>query len=176
MHRHKGKASAPYEFGVKASITTNNRPAPGGTFVLHAKALPDNPYDGHTLRGVIEDTEALTGCAIERAYVDKGYRGHDAQNPRRVFISGQKRGVFGVIKRELRRRSAIEPIIGHLKAEAHLGRCYLKGRAGDAANVVLSAAGYNFRRIRAWLRDLWCLFLVALLQTISVQPKLKSPC
>jgi transposase, IS5 family len=79
--------------------------------VLHAKALPDNSYDGHTLRDVIEDTEKLTGCAIERAYVDKGYRGHDAQNPRRVFISGQKRGVFGIIKRELRRRSAIEPVI-----------------------------------------------------------------
>jgi IS5 family transposase len=85
----KGKASAPYEFGVKASIATTNRRAPGGQFVLHARALPDNPYDGHTLRGIIEATETLTGCAIERAYVDKGYRGHDAQNPRRVFISGQ---------------------------------------------------------------------------------------
>ena len=137
----KGKASAPYEFGVKASIVTNNRPAPGGQFVLHAKALPDNPYDGHTLRDVIDRTEALTGCAIERAYVDKGYRGHAVQNPRRVFVSGQKRGVFGTIKRELRRRSAIEPIIGHLKADGHLGRCFLKGRVGDAANVVLSAVG-----------------------------------
>jgi IS5 family transposase len=144
----KGKAGAPYEFGVKASIVTNNRRAPGGLFVLHARAMPDNPYDGHTLRDVIDRTETLTGCPIERAYVDKGYRGHDAQNPHRVFISGQKRGVFGVIKRELRRRSAIEPIIAHLKAEGHLGRCYLKGRAGDAANVVLSAVGHNFRRIR----------------------------
>ena len=146
-----------------------------GQFVLHAKALPDNPYDGHTLRDVIEDTETLTGCAIERAYVDKGYRGHGTENPRRVFISGQKRGVFGIIKRELRRRSAIEPVIGHLKAEGHLDRCYLKGRAGDAANVVLSAVGYNFRRILAWLRALWCLFLIALFQTVSVQPELKSP-
>src|SRR5258708_14893109 len=81
----------------------------------------------------------------------KCYRGHDAPNPRRIFISGQKRGVFGVIKRELRRRSAIEPVIGHLKAEGHLGRCYLKGRAGDAANATLSALGYNFRRILSWL-------------------------
>jgi hypothetical protein len=56
---------------------------------------------------------------------------------RRVFISGQKRGVFGVIKRELRRRSAIEAVIGHMKTDGHLGRCYLKGRAGDAANAVL---------------------------------------
>ena len=169
----KGKASAPYEFGVKASIATTNRRAPGGQFVLHARALPDNPYDGHTLRGIIEATETLTGCAIERAYVDKGYRGHDAQNPRRVFISGQKRGVFGAIKRELRRRSAIEPVIGHLKAEGHLGRCYLKGRAGDTANVILSAVGYNFRRIIAWLRALLRLFLIALILTPSDQPTFK---
>ena len=72
-----------------------------------------------------------------RAYVDKGYRGHDAPQPRRVFISGQKRGVFGRIKRELTRRSAVEAVIGHMKAEGHLSRCYLKGRAGDAANVTL---------------------------------------
>jgi transposase, IS5 family len=58
----KGKAAAPYEFGVKASIVTNNRRAPGGLFVLHARALPDNPYDGHTLRDVIDRTETLTGC------------------------------------------------------------------------------------------------------------------
>ncbi|MEY9593098.1 hypothetical protein ABIA06_005389 [Bradyrhizobium yuanmingense] len=136
MHR-QGQGRRTYEFGVKASIVTNNRRAPGGLFVLHARSLPDNPYDGHTLRDVIDRTETLTGCAIERAYVDKGYRGHDAQNPRRVrhrkphrarqilqrkpqaahAAGGQKRGVFGAIKRELRRRSAVEPIIGHLKAE-----------------------------------------------------------
>ncbi|MET4399312.1 IS5 family transposase [Bradyrhizobium sp. F1.2.1] len=68
----KGKASAPYEFGVKASIVTNNRRATGGLFVLHASSLPENPYDGHTLRNVIDRTETLTGCPIERAYVDKG--------------------------------------------------------------------------------------------------------
>src|ERR1700693_4408524 len=162
----KGKASAPYEFGVKASIVTTNARAPGGQFVLHAKALPGNPYDGHTLRDVIEDTQKLTGREIERGYVDKGYRGHDTDNPRRIFISGQKRGVFGAIKRELRRRSAIEPVIGHLKAEGHLGRCYLKGRAGDAANAILSAVGYNFRRILAWLRALLRLFLIAFVRLL----------
>src|SRR5258707_4519794 len=118
------------DIGLEACIVPTHRRASGGLLVRHARALPDNRYDGHTLRDVIDRTETLTGCPIERAYVDKGYRGHDAQNPRRVFISGQKRGVFGVIKRELRRRSAIEPIIGHLKTEGHLGRCYLKGRAG----------------------------------------------
>lgn len=169
----KGKASAPYEFGVKVSVVTTNARAPGGQFVLHAKALPGNPYDGHTLRTVIENTQKITGCEIERAYVDKGYRGHDAPHPRRVFISGQKRGVFGAIKRELRRRSAIEPVIGHMKAEGHLGRCYLKGRAGDAANAILTAAGYNFRRILAWLRMLLRLILIALLATFPIPLALK---
>jgi len=107
--------------------------------VLHARSLPDNPSDGHTLRNVIDRIEALTGCPIERAYVDKGYRGHDTQNPRRVFISGQKRGVFGAIKRELRRRSAIEPIIGHLKAEGHLAAAIFKGCAGRRQRRALSS-------------------------------------
>jgi IS5 family transposase len=62
----------------------------------------------------------------------------------------------------LRRRSAIEPVIGHLKTEGHLGRCYLKGRAGDAANVILSAVGHNFRRILAWLRELLRFILIVL--------------
>ena len=148
----KGKASAPYEFGVKASIVTTNARAPGGQFVLHTKTLPGNPYDGHTLRAVIEDTQKLIGREIERAYVDKGYRGHDTTNPRRVFISGQKRGVYGVIKRELKRRSAIEAVIGHMKADGHLGRCYLKGRQGDAANAILTAVGHNLRLVLTWLR------------------------
>ena len=168
----KGKARAPYEFGVKVSIVTTNARAPAGQFVLQAKALPGNPYDGHTLPTAIEDTQRLTGRQIERAYVDKGYRGHDAPKPRRVFISGQKRGVFGIIKRELRRRSAIEPLIGHMKEESHLGRCYLKGHAGDAANAILTAAGYNFRRILAWLSSLLRLILSALIAALPPQPTL----
>jgi len=172
----KGKASAPYEFGVKASIVTTNARAPGGQFVLHAKTLPGNPYDGHTLRAIIEDTQRLTGREIERVYVDKGYRGHDAPSPHRVFISGQKRGVFGAIKRELRRRSAIEPVIGHMKAEGHLGRCYLKGRSGDAANAILTAVGYNLRRVLAWLRVLLRLALDALRRTFEARLTLNSAC
>ena len=163
----KGKASAPYEFGVKVSIVTTNARAPGGQFVLHAKALPGNPYDGHTLADVIAQTQTLTGRQIERVYVDKGYRGHDVPNPRRVFISGQKRGVFGLIKRELRRRSAIEPIIGHLKAEGHLGRCYLKGHRGDAANAILSAVGFNLRLVLKWLRIFLSQILKAIIQSLN---------
>ena len=123
----KGKAAKPYEFGVKVSLTTTNRRCKGGQFILHAKALPGNPYDGHTLRQAIQETEALTGREIERVYVDKGYQGHDAPKPLRVFRSGQKRGVHGQIKKELRRRSAIEAVIGHCKTDGHLGRNFLKG-------------------------------------------------
>ena len=113
----KGKAHKPYEFGCKVSITTTNRRAKGGQFVLHARAFHGNPYDGHTLAIVLADTQALTGREIERVYVDKGYQGHDAPKPLRVYRSGQKRGVHGQIRRELRRRSAIEAVIGHLKTD-----------------------------------------------------------
>src|SRR6516165_1095995 len=84
-----------------------------------------------------------------------------------------KTRVFGRIKRELTRRSAIEAVIGHMKAEGHLGRCYLKGRAGDAANVILSAVGYNLRLVLAWLRIILRVILLALLQTFTIQPALK---
>jgi IS5 family transposase len=134
----KGKAAKPYEFGVKVSLTTTNKRAKGGQFILHAKALPGNPYDGHTLAEVLAETEALTGREIERVYVDKGYVGHNAPRPNRVFKSGQKRGVHGQIKKELRRRSAIEPVIGHCKDDGHMDRNYLKGRHGDQINAVMS--------------------------------------
>jgi len=172
----KGKAHKPYEFGTKVSIATTNRRCKGGMFVLHAKALPGNPYDGHTLAEVIEETEKLTGREIERAYVDKGYRGHNAPHPRRVFISGQKRGVHGVIKRELRRRSGIEPVIGHLKDDGHLGRNCLKGRHGDHNNAVLSAIGHNLRLVLKWLSHLLCLILAAILVVLVDRPALNPAC
>jgi IS5 family transposase len=170
----KGKAAKPYEFGVKVSLVTTNRRAKGGQFVLHATALPGNPYDGHTLGQVLAETEALTGREIDRVYVDKGYRGHDAPKPLRVFISGQKRGVHGAIKRELRRRSAIEAVIGHCKEDGHLARNYLKGPLGDRINAVLSAAGYNFRLILNWLRLLSRLILAAVLEAITPKSAMQA--
>jgi transposase, IS5 family len=158
----KGKARMPYEFGVKVSLTTTNKRCKGGQFILHASALPGNPYDGHTLKEVIAETEALTGRGIERIYVDKGYVGHDVPNPNRVYRSGQRRGVHGQIKRELRRRSAIEAVIGHCKTDGHLGRNFLKGRQGDQINAVMSAVGYNFRLILKWLRKLLCKIIAAI--------------
>ena len=91
----KGKAHRPYEFGVKVSVATTLSHAKGGQFVTHVKALPGNPYDGHTLATVIPQMEALVGNTVERLLVDKGYRGHNAPPDYqfRVFISDQKRGV-----------------------------------------------------------------------------------
>ncbi len=109
----KGKAHARFEFGVKVSLATTNAVAPGGQFVLGARALPGNPYDGHTLAEQIAQAERVTGVAVERAYVDRGYRGHDADKAR-VVLSGQKRGITPTIRRERRRRNAIEPVIGHM--------------------------------------------------------------
>ena len=169
----KGKAHKPYEFGVKVSLTTTNKRCKGGQFILHAKALPGNPYDGHTLKDVIEETEALTGREIERVYVDKGYQGHDAANPWRVFKSGQKRGVHGQIKKELRRRSAIEAVIGHCKTDGHLDRNFLKGRDGDHVNAVMSAVGYNLRLILKWLRKLLCKIIVAIWSAMIPRSALK---
>src|SRR5258705_10564039 len=168
----KGKAHRPYEFGVKVSVATTISHAKGGQFVTHVKALPGNPYDGHTLATVIPDMEALVGNTIARIFADKGYRGHNAPPDYkfRVFLSGQKRGVTPRIKRELRPRSAVEPVIGHLKAEHRMGRNYLWFRRGDAANAVLAAAGYNFRRLIRWLRILLRQILSALFADPAINP------
>jgi transposase, IS5 family len=157
----KGKAHKPYEFGVKASVATTLHRSKGGQFVAHVKALPGNPYDGHTLATVIPEMEKQIGATIERVVADRGYRGHNAPPEHRfkVYVSGQKRRVTERIKRELKRRSAVEPVIGHLKADHRLGRNHLAHAAGDAINVVLAAAGYNFRRLLAWLMLLWACFL-----------------
>jgi transposase, IS5 family len=168
----KGKAHRPYEFGVKVSVATTLAHAKGGQFVTHVKALPGNPYDGHTLKTVIRDMEALVGNTIERLLADKGYRGHNAPPDYkfRVFISGQKRRVTPKIKRELRRRSAVEPVIGHLKSEHRMGRNYLWHREGDAANAVLAAAGYNFRRLIRWLSLLLCQILAQFAVRLQLIP------
>lgn len=162
----KGKAHKPYEFGVKVSIATTNARAKGGTFILHAKALHGNPYDGHTLSVVVDELANWVGARPERIYVDKGYRGHKLKAPLSVFQSGQKRGVTPQIKRELRRRAAVEPIIGHVKAEHRMDRNYLKGREGDRTNAILAAAGFNFKQIANWLKVL----LYALLTGFTSRP------
>ena len=150
----KGKAHRPYEFGVKVSVATTAHRSKGGQFVTHIAALPGNPYDGHTLATVIPAMEDMIGNTIERLLADAGYRGHNAPTDYkfRVYTSGQKRRLTPQIKRELRRRAAIEPVIGHLKAEHRMGRNYLAHRAGDAVNAVLFSCldGWSSRCLNFW--------------------------
>ena len=101
-------------------------------------------------------------------YVDQAYRGHDYAETDRVFITRQRRGLTPTIKRELRRRSAIEPMIGHMKADGRLGRNHLLGAAGDAINALLVAAGHNLRLVLNWLR-LFVVWLMAALLSSSTQ-------
>lgn len=147
----KGKAHKRYEFGCKVGIAATNRE---GLFIA-AMAFEGNPYDGHTLSDTAQKAEAMTAVPIQRLYADKGYRGHDYDGKAKVMLSGNKRGLTPTMKRELKRRSAIEPMIGHAKNDGRLGRNYLLGVAGDKINAILAAAGHNLRLV---LRRLALLF------------------
>jgi IS5 family transposase len=168
----KGKAHAPYEFGVKVSVATTLHRSKGGQFALHAKALPGNPYDGHTLAAIIPDIEKTIGAEIGRVLADAGYKGHNApiSHRFRVYTAGQKRRTTIAIKREMRRRAAVEPVIGHIKNEHRMGRNYLAHEQGDAINAVLAAAGYNFCLLLRWLR----FFLRLMLATLFSPPRSPS--
>jgi IS5 family transposase len=169
----KGKAHRPYEFGVKVSLATTLHHSAGGQFVAHAKAMPGNPYDGHTLAAVIPDIERKIGASIRRIVADRGYRGHNASPDHKfkVFVTEQKRGMTKAVKREMRRRAAVEPVIGHTKADHRMDRNFLKGSNGDAINAVLAAAGYNFRRLIAWLRRIWHAFLALIATNLDPPAK-----
>lgn len=151
----KGKAHKRYEFGCKVGIAATNRE---GLFIA-AMAFEGNPYDGHTLKASAAKTEEMTGVTIQRLYVDKGYRGHDYDGKAKVMVSGKKRGLTPTMKRELKRRSAIEPMIGHAKHDGRLGRNYLLGTDGDKINALLAAAGHNLRLVLTRLARLLADFI-----------------
>lgn len=167
----KGKAHKPYEFGVKVSVATTLERSRGGQFVVHAKALPGNPYDGHTLATVIPGIEQSVGVDLSRIVADAGYRGHNAPKDKtfKVHVAGYKRGLTRQIKRALRRRSAVEPVIGHLKSDHRMGRNFLLHREGDANNAVLAAVGYNFSLLFNWLRFLFAWILATMTAVPAVQ-------
>ena len=141
----KGKAHKKYEFGCKASFVITHKEG----LALGAMAFHKNPYDGHTLKTVLEDAEKQSKCQIDRAYVDKGYKGHKITDTT-IFMSGQKR-LTNWFKGKLKRRQAIEPLIGHMKYDGKLGRNYLRGKLGDHLNVVLCGIGHNLRMVFRYL-------------------------
>lgn len=164
----KGKARVRYEFGTKVSIATTI--AEG--FVVGMRAMSGNPYDGHTLAEALEQVETLTDQRPDLAVVDRGYRGHGVEKTM-VLISGQRRGLTPSLKTLLRRRSAIEPEIGHMKADGRLARCPLKGTSGDAIFAVLCGCGHNIRKILAHLRALYRAIITWVLAEL-LRPELQS--
>jgi len=161
----KGKAHKPYEFGIKVGIVSTSKES----FVVGMKSLPGNPYDGHTLKESLAQVERLTGALPKEAYVDRGYKGNGVDDTA-VWIAGAKRGITTAIKKKLKRRNAVEPVIGHMKNDGRLGRNFLKGQMGDAINALLCGAGHNLRKILRQLALLcayfWQQFLCFVLQII----------
>lgn len=150
----KGKAHKKYEFGVKVGITVTNK----SNFVLGARSFPGNPYDGHTLHSCLEQAEILSGTRAKEAFVDLGYRGVEVDGVT-IYKARQKRGInTRRLKCALKRRNAIEPIIGHMKNDGMLGRNYLKGTLGDEMHAILCGAGHNIRLILRQLRFFWLFF------------------
>ena len=139
----KGKAHKHYEFGCKVSLVATSREG----FILGAQALHDNPYDGHTLHTALKQAESLVGRDLTgNVFVDLGYRGHNYQGQAVVHVGDRKRrGVPKRLLRWIKRRAAIEPLIGHMKSDGRLGRNYLLGKLGDKLNAILSACGQNLR-------------------------------
>ena len=160
----KGKARVRYEFGCKVSVATTLDEG----FVVGMRSFPGNPYDGHTLRNALGQVGILTDQRPELAVVDRGYRGHD-EGKTRVLISGTRRGLTAKEIIDLRRRSAIEAEIGHMKTDGRLTRCPLKGTVGDAIFAVLCACGHNIRKILAHLRA-WLASIVATILNAVYHP------
>ena len=173
----KGKARYPYEFGVKVSIASTFK----GNLIVGARAFHGNPYDGHTLNGQMEQTRILMQdrtLGPTTAFVDLGYRGVERENPElRIVHRGKPTRLTALEKKQLKRRQAIEPIIGHLKADHRMQRCHLKGMIGDQLHAVLCAAGYNIKWLlrmiaRKGVLFLWRLFLR--LRILHYQPNPSS--
>lgn len=143
----KGKLNKPYEFGNKVSVVVSGR----DNFVLSVKSFHDNPYDGHTLKQATESAEKITGRVPEKLFVDLGYRGNNLREKSKVYMPYTKKEFSKDDKKMMKRRSAIEPIIGHLKNFGRMGCNYLRGKAGDIINPILSAIGFNMRRIAHYL-------------------------
>ena len=172
----KGKAHKRYEFGQKVAVATTNR----GDWFVGALLCEGNPYDGHTLDATLKQVESNTGVPLTDAFVDKGYRGHDYPGEAAVHIAGRgSKRLTRTQRKRRKRRSAIEPKIGHAKHDNRMNRCYLKGIEGDAMNVILAAAGANLRKLlrllpcAAPLRPLGS--LLRRFQAAITQPTWRSP-
>lgn len=168
----KGKAKQPYEFGVKVGIAVTHKEG----LVVGARSFAGNPYDGHTLAEQLEQVGILlqgiqskdqSPAKPSTAVGDLGYRGVKADNPQvQIIQRGWIKSMTAAQKGWLKRRQAIEPVIGHLKDDCGMRRCYLKGAQGDALHAVLCAAGYNIR----WLMRAILAKGIKALEWLSLRP------
>ena len=161
----KGKARTPYEFGVKVSVAVTAKQG----LVVGMRSMPGNPYDGHTLDSQLEQVEILTDVRPKIALVDRGYRGVEAASGTRLLVSHTRR-LPRSLKKLLKRRQAIEPVIGHMKTDGLLNRNGLKGSLGDAMHALLCGAGHNLRMILAHLRVLYFALVGHIALAIMVIP------
>ena len=148
----KGKAHKKYEFGNKVSFVSTSREG----FLVGALGLHGNPYDGHTLGQALEQAERLcAGARIGRAFVDRGYRGHGYTGAVEVHIRDSRRRPRS-LRKWVKRRSAVEAVIGHMKNDGRLWRNFLQGRVGDRINAVSSAVGQNLRLLLRFIVGFFC--------------------
>ncbi len=138
----KGKAHKKYEFGCKVAIATTSKT----NWVVSVQAHHGNPYDGHTLKSSIDQIEKLTTIRPQQIFVDKGYRGND-HHPKDVEVYLSGRQLKGQLKKLLKRRSAIEPVIGHLKSDHGMKRNHLLWKIGDQIHAVFCGAAFNLMKI-----------------------------
>lgn len=124
------------------------------------QSLPGNPYDGHTLHAALKQVKNLTKRQPKEVFVDLGYRGAAVPVGVKLYHRKLKRGITARLKRDIRRRSAIEPAIGHMKNDGRLRRNWLKGTQGDALHALLCGCGHNLRMILRKLQLLLALILV----------------
>ncbi|EKS00314.1 transposase DDE domain protein [Leptospira mayottensis 200901122] len=118
-------------------------------WIVGVQALHCNPYDGHTWKDAINQMEKITSVRPKECYVDQGYKGTD-HHPEdvQVYLSNKSRKKMTRWERMwMNRRSAIEPVIFHLKHDHNMIRNFLKGKEGDRINAILSAAGFNFSKL-----------------------------
>ena len=142
----KGKAHKRYECGVKVGIVCTQQEG----FVMGMRRYPGNPYEGHTLDDMLQQTETITGVAIKDAVVDLGYRGKQ-QTQAKVIHRGRK--LSRREKQRLKRRSMLEAMIGHMKNDGMRSRCHLKGTEGDAIHALLCGLGHNMRLLVNFIRE-----------------------
>jgi IS5 family transposase len=90
------------------------------------RAMPGNPWDGHTLEQAIEQISTLAQQKPKTVIVAKGYKGVTVEGMQ-ILRSGQRRGITRALKAMIKRRSAIEPTIGHMKSDGRLEETPLKG-------------------------------------------------